>query len=83
MTKYKNKDGIELSFTGNDQTSVLVREVIREACKILLTYNGDDKQSMGFALFKARDFLNINFDLQCGKCNRIDYTCGCREEINK
>ena len=31
MSKYKNKDGIELNFTGSDSTSVLVREVVSEA----------------------------------------------------
>ena len=35
--KYKNKDGIELSYTNdNDTHQVLVKEVITEAIKILL-----------------------------------------------
>ena len=78
MKKYKNKDGIELSITANDPASVLIREVIQEACKILTTYNGEDKTSMRYAIFTAKDFLEKNFDLQCNKCNRADYTCGCR-----
>ena len=35
MSKYKNKDGIELSYTGNDAHQVLVREVVSEAVKII------------------------------------------------
>ena len=33
--KYKNKDGIELSYTGNDLQSKLVKEVVGEAIKLL------------------------------------------------
>jgi len=33
--KYKNKDGIELSYTGNDIQSKLVKEVVGEAIKLL------------------------------------------------
>ena len=33
--KYKNKDGIELSYTGNDVQTKLVKEVISEAIAIL------------------------------------------------
>ena len=80
MEKYKNKDGIQLSYTGNDSHQVLVREVIREACNILTTYNKEDKVSMNFAIWKTRDFLVKNFDLQCKQCNREDGTCGCRKE---
>ena len=36
--KYKNKDGIELNYKGNDSHKVLVKEVITEAIKILTTY---------------------------------------------
>ena len=32
--KYKNKDGIELSYTGNDSHQVLVREVVSEAVRL-------------------------------------------------
>ncbi len=62
--KYKNKDGIELSFTGNDTTSVLVREVVEEAVKLCSEYNRWDKDSMGFALSRTRHFLKENFDLE-------------------
>ena len=33
--KYKNKDGIELSYTGNDVQTKLVKEVVSEAIKLL------------------------------------------------
>ena len=33
--KYKNKDGIELNYTGNDIQSKLVKEVVGEAIKLL------------------------------------------------
>ena len=78
--KYKNKDGIELSITSDDQASALIREVIKEACKILSTYNKEDKLSMNFALWKTKDFLVDNFDLKCKHCNRVDGTCGCGKE---
>ena len=35
--KYQNKDGITLNFAGDCSTSVLVREVISKAIKILKT----------------------------------------------
>ena len=35
MSKYKNKDGIELNYNGKDSHSELVREVIKEAVKII------------------------------------------------
>ena len=63
MDKYKNKDGIELSFTGNDTTSVLTREVIQEAIKILGMYDRNCKISMGMAMSNTRKFLRDNFDL--------------------
>ena len=66
MNKYKNKNGIELSITSNDQYSVLVREVIEEACKILTTYNRDDKISMDYTIRKTKDFLETNFNLKEG-----------------
>ena len=37
--KYKNKDGIELSYQGNDSHKTLVREVIEESIKILNMYD--------------------------------------------
>lgn len=62
--KYKNKDGIELNFTGNDSTSVLVREVAREAVRLCSEYNWSDKVSMRFALEHTRNFLIKNFNLE-------------------
>ena len=62
--KYKNKDGIELSYHGNDSHKVLVREVISEAIKILSTYQLDSKQSMGWAIQRGTDFLKENFNLE-------------------
>ena len=62
--KYKNKDGIELSFNGDDTTSVLVREVVSEAIKLCSEYNRWDKDSMGFALSRTKHFLKENFDLE-------------------
>ena len=63
MNKYKNKDGIELNFTGNDSTSVLVREVISEAVKLCSEYDWSNETSMRFALHRTKDFLIDNFDL--------------------
>ena len=62
--KYKNKNGIELNFTGNDSTSVLVREVISEAVKLASEYNWHDEISMRFALDNVKKFLVENFDLE-------------------
>jgi hypothetical protein len=62
--KYKNKDGIELNFTGNDSTSVLVREVVSEAVKLASEYNWHDEISMRFALDNVKKFLVENFDLK-------------------
>ena len=64
MKKYKNKDGIELNFTGSDSTSVLVREVISEAVKLCSQYDWSNETSMRFALHRTRDFLIENFDLE-------------------
>ena len=64
MDKYKNKDGIELSFTGNDTTSVLTREVIQEAIKILGMYDRNCKISMGMAMSNTKKFLKTNFDIE-------------------
>jgi hypothetical protein len=64
MSKYKNKDGTELNFTGNDSTSVLVREVISEAVKLCSQYDWSNKTSMRFALRRTKDFLVDNFNLE-------------------
>ena len=63
MDKYKNKDGLELSFTGNDTTSVLTREVIQEAIKILGMYDRNCKISMGMAMGNTKKFLKTNFNI--------------------
>ena len=63
MDKYKNKDGIELSFTGNDTTSVLTREVIQEAIKLLGMYDRNCKISMGMAMGNTKKFLKTNFNI--------------------
>ena len=65
--KYKNKDGIELNFSGDDSTSVLVREVISEAVKICKHYDWSNETSMRFALRRTEDFLVENFDLEVKK----------------
>ena len=64
MSKYKNKDGIELNFTGNDSTSVLVREVVSEAVKLCSQYDWSNETSMRFALRRTEDFLVENFNLE-------------------
>ena len=62
--KYKNKNGIELNFVGNDSTSVLVREVVSEAVKLASEYNWHDEISMRFALDNVKKFLVENFALK-------------------
>ena len=64
MNKYKNKDGIELSFTGDDTTSVLVKEVIGEAIKLLSLYDRNCKISMNMAMGNCKKFLKENFNLE-------------------
>ena len=64
MTKYKNKDGTELNYTGNDVQSKLTREVIEEACKILGEYNRSDLRSAEWALHRGINFLKENFDIE-------------------
>ena len=63
MSKYKNKDGIELNYTGNDIQSELTKEVISEAIKVLTTYNRFDGRSAEYALNRGVNFLKDNFDL--------------------
>ena len=67
MSKYKNKEGIELSFNGKDLQSVLVREVIQEACNILSSYNHFDDKSKEWALHRCKVFLETNFDIRSHK----------------
>ena len=61
--KYKNKDGIELNYNGNDMQTKLVKEVISEAIKILTTYNRMDGRSCEYALHRGVHFLKDNFNL--------------------
>ena len=63
MSKYKNKDGIELNYTSNDIQSKLTKEVVTEAIKILTTYNRFDGRSAEYALNRGVNFLKDNFDL--------------------
>jgi hypothetical protein len=63
MSKYKNKDGIELNYTSNDVQSTLTKEVVGEAIKILTTYNRMDGRSVEYALHRGVNFLKDNFDL--------------------
>tara|TARA_Y100000996_G_scaffold362006_1_gene305154 strand:- start:506 stop:706 length:201 start_codon:yes stop_codon:yes gene_type:complete len=65
--KYKNKNGISLSYTGQDTHSELVREVVREAVKILGMYDRNCKISMGMAMSNTRKFLRENFNLEDNK----------------
>ena len=62
--KYKNKDGISLNYTGKDTHSELVKEVVREAVKILGMYDRSCKISMGMAMSNTRKFLRENFNLK-------------------
>ena len=61
--KYKNKDGIELNYTGNDLQSTLTKEVILEAINIFENYNRMDGRSCEYALHRGVNFLKDNFDL--------------------
>ena len=63
MTKYKNKDGIELNYSGNDIQSELTKEVVEEAIKILNMYDRSCKISMGMAMMNTKKFLKSNFDI--------------------
>ena len=64
MNKYKNKDGIELNYKGDDTHKMLVREVVGEAIKILSMYDRSCKISMGMAMSNTKKFLKTNFDLE-------------------
>ena len=64
MSKYKNKDGIELNFSGNDSTSVLVREVVSEAVKLCSESDWSNPVSMRFTLQRVKNFLIENFNLE-------------------
>ena len=64
MNKYKNKDGIELNFNGNDSLSILTKEVVGEAIKILNMYDRNCKISMNMAMGNCKKFLKENFNIK-------------------
>ena len=64
MSKYKNKDGIELNYTSKDTHTELVKEVVGEAVKILTFYDRSSKVSMAMAIGLCREFLKENFNLE-------------------
>ena len=64
MTKYKNKQGIELNFSGDDMQSKLVKEVVEEAINIFQGYNRFDARSAEWALSRGVNFLKENFDIE-------------------
>ena len=62
--KYKNKDGIELNYSGNDMQAKLTREVVSEAIKIFTGYNRSDARSAEWALHRGVHFLKDNFNIE-------------------
>ena len=64
MYKYKNKNGIALSLTNdNDAHQALVKEVVVEAIKILKMHDSNCKTSMAMAMNNTKKFLRTNFNL--------------------
>ena len=59
--KYKDKNGSELCYTAKDSHTLLVKEVVREAIKILGMYDRNCKISMRMAMANTRKFLKKNF----------------------
>ena len=55
--KYKNKNGIELNFTGKDSLSILVKEVVNEAIKKLNDVDGAQR------IQETVNFLKENFNI--------------------
>ena len=62
--KYKNKDGIELNYSGKDVHTELVQEVIGEAIRILNSHSHFDSQSKSWAIDRCINFLEENFDIK-------------------
>ena len=62
--KYKNEDGISLSYDGDDSHKVLVREVITEAIRIFNSHVISDSQSKSWAIDRGIHFLEENFDIK-------------------
>ena len=63
MMKYKDKNGIELSYTGNDSHQLLVKEVISEVINMCEGCDKNNDMSMRIALGTIKDFLKVNFDI--------------------
>ena len=64
MSKYKNKDGIELNYTSKDTHTKLFKEVVSEAIRILNSHNHFDSQSKSWAIDRGIHFLETNFDIK-------------------
>ena len=64
VSKYKNKDGTELSFTSKDEFTQLVKEVVSKAVEMCDEYNRWDTNSSDITLDKIKKFLKENFDLE-------------------
>ncbi len=64
MSKYKNKNGIELNYTSKDMHTQLVKEVVGEAIKLLSLYDRNCKISMNMAMGNCKKFLKENFDIE-------------------
>ena len=64
MDKYKNEDGIELSYMSNNIQNKLVKEVISESIKILNMCDKNCKISMGIAMSNTKKFLTTNFSIE-------------------
>jgi len=64
MEKYMNQEGIALNYEGDDSHKVLVREVVKEAIRILSTYRMDSPQSMMWAMQQCEAFLRVNFNVK-------------------
>tara|TARA_Y100000310_G_scaffold250147_1_gene256303 strand:+ start:739 stop:954 length:216 start_codon:yes stop_codon:yes gene_type:complete len=64
--KYKNKDGIELNYAGDDtcirciEQTTLVKEVVGEAIKML----GPPREYPHMNCQKTINFLRVNFDIK-------------------
>ena len=80
MSKYKNKDGIELNFNGNDMQSKLVKEVVEEAIKVFQGYNRFDARSAEWALSRGVNFLKENFDIDYDYPYNTEFGDGRTEE---
>ena len=57
MDKYKNKDGIELNYSSKDTHTKLVKEVVKEAIRILNSHNHFDSDSKSWAITRGINFL--------------------------